>query len=157
MHRGEAQEREARDPGHPRSMGKQLERNERLVVVKGQDPIVVTLGGFKENHIRRAGPEHIDARSPGTLHPWLEDLLFFPAQDSPFPGVGIEARESNAGVLDPDPTQGFVEQLKMLHNALGGDARNGFAQGQVARQEHHPQFPRKTNHLIARGLVQARQ
>ena len=103
MHRGEAQEREARDPGHPRSMGKQLERNERLIVVKGQDPIEVTLGGFKKDRIRRAGSEHIDARSPGTLHPWLEDLLFFPAQDSPFPGVGIEARESDAGMLDPNP------------------------------------------------------
>jgi hypothetical protein len=42
-------------------MGKQLERNERLIVVKGQDPIEVTLGGFKKDRIRRARSEHIDS------------------------------------------------------------------------------------------------
>ena len=92
-----------REPGCERAalcLSEDLDREEGLVVVQGEHPVVLSCGGVPEDDIRRDRAADIESMLAGDTHRRLEKFALFLTHKPRLPRVWVETRERQARRLD---------------------------------------------------------
>ena len=139
--------RKSRREVHP--VGRQgLERRQSLVVVHGQDAVVLGVSASGEKPVGGKRPESQHALAERLDDGRADDLLLLAPQQSAVAGVRVEghdgdARLDDAEVLDERTAQRVEVPHDPLFGDVAGDLRNGNVLGdqphaqRVAAQDHH--------------------
>ena len=68
----------------------EFDGDEALIVVHGDDEVVVALDGFEEDGVGGEGAGGVDAVLSGHNDGGFDDAFFFFAEEAVFGGVGVE-------------------------------------------------------------------
>src|SRR5882757_5174886 len=77
-----------------------------LVVIHGDNAIVVTVAGFQENGVGRKGPSRRISLGIGLAHRGSDDVDLLTPAGAALPGVGIQPRYRHSGMLKPSHAEG---------------------------------------------------
>ncbi len=112
----------------------EFDGDEALVVVHGDDEVVVALDGFDEDGVGGEGAVGVDAVLAGHEDGGLDDAFFLVAELAVFAGVGVEAADGDAGFFDAEPIdEGGVGEVDGVEDGADfegvAEVEEGFVDG----------------------------
>jgi hypothetical protein len=117
-------DRQAERDIHGLAERQQLDRNQSLVVIAGDDGVELAAGGADEHSVGRKGPPHVNPGSPAGLHGRRQHRTVFRTDDAVLAGVRVEARQGESRRGDSEARE-FVRRTANPDSSVSRVSRRG--------------------------------